>query len=59
MAVKEIITEPNEILRKVSKPLKKLVKNEKQLIDDMFETMYFKRNRFSCNSNRYSKKNCC
>ena len=40
MAVKTILTEPNKILRQVSKPLKKVGKEEKQLMDDMLETMY-------------------
>ena len=40
MAVKTILTEPNKILRQVSKSVKKVGKEEQQLMDDMLETMY-------------------
>ena len=40
MAVKKILTEPNLLLRQVSKPVEKVGKEEKQLMDDMLETMY-------------------
>ena len=40
MAVKIILTEPNEKLRQVSKPVEKVDKEEQQLMDDMLETMY-------------------
>ena len=40
MTVKTIITEPNKILRQVSKPVKEVGESEKQLMDDMLETMY-------------------
>ena len=40
MTVKTILTEPNKILRQVSKPVKKVGKEEQQLMDDMLETMY-------------------
>jgi len=40
MTVKEIITVPDEILKKVSKPIEKIGVNEKKLIDDLFATMY-------------------
>ena len=40
MTVKTILTEPNQILRQVSKPVKKVGKEEKKLMDDMLETMY-------------------
>ena len=40
MAVKEILTEPNKILRQVSKLVEKVGKEEKKLMDDMLETMY-------------------
>ena len=40
MAVKTILTEPNDILRKVSEPVDKIGKDEKILMDDMLETMY-------------------
>jgi len=40
MSVKTIITEPNKILRQISKPVKKVGKNEQSLMDDMLDTMY-------------------
>ena len=40
MAIKEIITIPNEILKKVSEPIEKVGINEKKLIKELFETMY-------------------
>jgi peptide deformylase len=40
MAIKTILTEPNKILRQVSKPVEKVGKDEQQLMDDMLETMY-------------------
>tara|TARA_B100000674_G_scaffold492873_1_gene513851 strand:- start:1065 stop:1589 length:525 start_codon:yes stop_codon:yes gene_type:complete len=40
MTVKEILTEPNKILRQVSKPVEKVTKDEQVLMDDMLETMY-------------------
>jgi len=40
MAIKEILTEPNRILRQVSKPVQKVTKDEQTLMDDMLETMY-------------------
>ena len=40
MSVKTIITEPNKILREISKPVKKVEKNEQSLMDDMLDTMY-------------------
>ncbi len=40
MTVKTILTEPNDILRKVSQPVDKVGKDEKILMDDMLETMY-------------------
>ena len=40
MTIKEIITVPNEILKKVSEPIEKFGINEKKLIKDLFETMY-------------------
>ena len=40
MAVKTILTEPNNILRKISKPVEKVGKDERQLMDDMLDTMY-------------------
>ena len=40
MAVKSILTEPNKLLRQVSKPVDRVSKEEQQLMDDMLETMY-------------------
>ena len=40
MAVKTILTEPNKILRQVSKPVEKVGKYEQSLMDDMLDTMY-------------------
>ncbi len=40
MAIKTIITEPNEILRQISKPVSSVGNQERKLIDDMLETMY-------------------
>ena len=40
MTVKTILTEPNQLLRQVSKPVAKVGKEEQQLMDDMLETMY-------------------
>ena len=40
MAVKTILTEPNQTLRQVSSPVNKIGKEEQQLMDDMLETMY-------------------
>ncbi len=40
MSIKEIITVPDEILKKVSTPVEKVGINEKNLIKDLFETMY-------------------
>ena len=40
MSIKDIITVPNEILKKISEPVEKVSVNEKKLINDLFETMY-------------------
>ena len=40
MTIKTILTEPNKILRQVSKPVEKVGLEERQLMDDMLETMY-------------------
>ena len=40
MSIKDIITVPNETLKKISEPIEKVGINEKQLINDLFETMY-------------------
>ena len=40
MTVKRILVEPNSLLRQVSKSVKEVSKEERQLMDDMLETMY-------------------
>ena len=40
MTIKVILTEPNKILRQISKPVKSVGKEEQNLMDDMLETMY-------------------
>ena len=40
MAVKSILTEPNKLLRQISKPVDRVGRDEQQLMDDMLETMY-------------------
>ena len=40
MSIREIITVPNEILKKISKPIEKIGEDEKKLVKDLFETMY-------------------
>jgi len=40
MALRQILTEPNEILRKKSLPVKVVNKDIQKLMDDMLETMY-------------------
>ena len=40
MTIKTIITEPNQLLRQISKPVEKVGKEEKKLMDDMLDTMY-------------------
>ncbi len=40
MAIKKILTEPNKILRQVSKTVDQVTKDEQKLMDDMLETMY-------------------
>ena len=40
MTIKTILTEPNKFLRQVSKPVETVGKFERQLMDDMLETMY-------------------
>ena len=40
MALREILTEPNEILRKKSLNIEKVDKDLQNLMDDMLETMY-------------------
>ena len=40
MTVKKILTEPNKILRQISKPVEGVGIDEQRLMDDMLETMY-------------------
>ena len=40
MSVRTILTEPNKLLRQVSKPVKKVGDEERALMDDMLDTMY-------------------
>ena len=40
MSIKDIITVPDEILKKISEPITKVGVNEKKLIKDLFDTMY-------------------
>ena len=40
MSVKIILTEPNKLLRQISKPVEKVGDEERVLMDDMLETMY-------------------
>mgnify|MGYP001398451603 CR=1 FL=1 len=40
MTVRTILTEPNKLLRQISKAVEKVGKEEQQLMDDMLETMY-------------------
>ena len=40
MSVRKILTEPNKLLRQISKPVDKVGDEEKTLMDDMIDTMY-------------------
>ena len=40
MTVKTILTEPNQILRQISKPVEKVGKEEQKLMNDMLDTIY-------------------
>ncbi len=40
MTIKTILTEPNKILRQISKPVEKVGKEEQTLMNDMLDTMY-------------------
>ena len=40
MAIKPIITVPNEILKKISDPVENVGENVKKLVNDLFDTMY-------------------
>ncbi len=40
MTIKTILTEPNKILRQISKPVISVGDEERKLMDDMLETMY-------------------
>ena len=40
MTIKTILTEPNTLLRQVSQPVEQVGETEKELMNDMLETMY-------------------
>ena len=40
MTIRTILTEPNKILRQISKPVEFVGKEEQKLMDDMLDTMY-------------------
>ena len=40
MSVKPILTEPNKLLRQISKPVKNVGDEERRFMDDMLDTMY-------------------
>jgi len=40
MAIKTILTEPNKFLRQISEPVEKVEELERELMNDMLETMY-------------------
>ena len=40
MSVKTILTEPNKLLRLISKPVESVGDDERKLMDDMLDTMY-------------------
>ena len=40
MSIRKILTEPNPVLRQISKPLDKVEIEQQKLMDDMVETMY-------------------
>ena len=40
MALKPILTEPNKVLRQISKPVENITKVEQKIMDDMLDTMY-------------------
>ena len=42
MAIRNVVKEPDEVLRKTARPVEKFDEKLSQLIDDMFETMYEK-----------------
>ena len=40
MAIKTILTEPNTLLRQISQPIEKVGEYERELMNNMLETMY-------------------
>ena len=40
MTIRNILTEPNKLLRQISQKVEKIGKEEQKLMDDMLETMY-------------------
>ena len=59
MTVKPILTEPNKLLRQISKSVEKVTKEEKNNGRYVRFNVCSKWDRFSGNSNWYSKKNNC
>jgi len=41
MSIRKILTEPNPVLRQISRPLDKIEIEQQKLMDDMLETMYY------------------
>ena len=56
MTVKTIITEPNKLLRQVSKSVDHVGKDEQKLMDDMLETMYDSKWYWSCSNTNWIPK---
>ena len=40
MAIKTILTEPNKLLRQISQPVESVGDSERELMNDMLETLY-------------------
>ena len=40
MAIKKILTEPNTLLRQISQPIEKVGESEREIMNNMLETMY-------------------
>ena len=59
MAIRTIITEPNKILRQISKPVDKVGIEEQKLMDDMLETMYDANGIGLSHTSWYTKENYC
>ena len=60
MAKRQIRISTDEVLRKICKPVKEITPNTLTLLDDMAETMYDSKRRWSgCASGRRSETHCC